>query len=151
MVMAGKQASDAVQRRFAYVRLGVVCVQRELPQHVIEVQPLAQMLALEQLRIRAVQPSGDLCECGLVEPSFAGCGWVLSRLRAPAQDGIELGIRWLSQRLREVNKTGDASLVDDHVGSMEITMDEDGFVGGEYGRMGQPDAFAATLREVLTA
>jgi pimeloyl-ACP methyl ester carboxylesterase len=27
----------------------------------------------------------------------------------------------------------------------------DGFIGGEYGRMGQPDDFAATLREVLTA
>ena len=25
----------------------------------------------------------------------------------------------------------------------------DGFIGGEYGRMGEPDAFAATLREVL--
>ncbi len=60
MVMAAKQASDAVQRRFAYVRLRVVCVQRELPQHVIEEQPLAQMIALEQLRIRAVQPSGGL-------------------------------------------------------------------------------------------
>ena len=118
MVMAGKQASDAVLRRFAYVRQGVVCVERELPLHVIEEQPLAQMLALEQLRVRAVQPSGDLCECGLVEPSFVGCGRVLSRLRAPAQDGIELDIRWLSQRLREVDQTGDASLVDDHVGSM---------------------------------
>jgi pimeloyl-ACP methyl ester carboxylesterase len=27
----------------------------------------------------------------------------------------------------------------------------DGFVGGEYGGMGEPDAFAATLRKVLTA
>ena len=27
----------------------------------------------------------------------------------------------------------------------------DGFLGGEYGGMGEPDAFAATLREVLTA
>jgi hypothetical protein len=27
----------------------------------------------------------------------------------------------------------------------------DGFVGGEYGGMGEPDAFAATLREVLTS
>ena len=27
----------------------------------------------------------------------------------------------------------------------------DGFAGGEYGRTGQPDAFAATLREVLSA
>src|ERR1041384_610757 len=89
------------------------------------------MLALEQLRIRAVQPSGDLCECGLVEPSLAGRGWVLLRPRAPAQDGIELDIRWLSQRLREVDKTGDASLVDDHVGSMQVTMDENGLVGGE--------------------
>jgi hypothetical protein len=26
----------------------------------------------------------------------------------------------------------------------------DGFIGGEYGGMGKPDAFAATLREVLT-
>jgi hypothetical protein len=25
----------------------------------------------------------------------------------------------------------------------------DGFLGGEYGGMGKPDAFAATLREVL--
>ena len=103
------------RRRFAYVRLGVVCVQRELPQHVIEEQPLAQMIALEQFRIRAVQPSGDLCECGLVEPLFVGCRRVLSRLRAPAQNGIELDIRWLSQRLREVDKTRDASLVDHHV------------------------------------
>ena len=27
----------------------------------------------------------------------------------------------------------------------------DGFLGGEYGSTGEPDAFAATLREVLTA
>jgi hypothetical protein len=26
----------------------------------------------------------------------------------------------------------------------------DGFLGGEYGGMGEPDAFAATLRQVLT-
>jgi hypothetical protein len=26
-----------------------------------------------------------------------------------------------------------------------------GFLGGEYGQTGEPDAFAATLREVLTA
>jgi hypothetical protein len=26
----------------------------------------------------------------------------------------------------------------------------DGFLGGEYGQMGEPDAFAATLRQVLT-
>ena len=59
MVMARKHASNAVPRRFAYVRHGVVCVERELPLHVIEEQPLAQMLALEQLRIRAPQPSRD--------------------------------------------------------------------------------------------
>lgn len=38
MVMAGEQASDAVLRRFAYVRLGVVCVERKLHVHVVEVQ-----------------------------------------------------------------------------------------------------------------
>ena len=29
--------------------------------------------------------------------------------------------------------------------------DHGGFLGGEYGQKGDPDAFAATLREVLTA
>jgi hypothetical protein len=29
--------------------------------------------------------------------------------------------------------------------------DHGGFLGGEYGQTGDPDAFAATLREVLTA
>ncbi|TCO45222.1 hypothetical protein EV646_109397 [Kribbella antiqua] len=118
MVMAGKQTSDAALRRFAFVRMGVVCVERELPVHVVEVQPFAQMLALEQLRIRAVQPSGNLGECGLVEPLFVGCWWELSRLRAPAQNGVELDIGWLSQRLREVDQTSDASLVDDQIGPM---------------------------------
>ena len=47
MVMAGKQASDAVPRRFANVREVVVCVYRELSLHVIEKQPLAQVLVLE--------------------------------------------------------------------------------------------------------
>ena len=89
MVVSGKQVSDTILRRFAYGNLGVVCIQRELDVHVIDVQPLAQMLALEQFRVRAVQPSGDLGECRLVEPSFAGYRWVLARPRAPAQDGIE--------------------------------------------------------------
>jgi hypothetical protein len=29
--------------------------------------------------------------------------------------------------------------------------DHGGFLGGEYGQTGEPDAFAAKLREVLTA
>ena len=96
------------------------------------------MLALEQVRIRAVQPSGDLCECRLVEPLFAGCRWVLSCLRAPAQDGIELDIRWLGLRLGEIDKTGNSSFVNHHVGSMYITMDKNGFVGSEQ-RQPLPD------------
>jgi hypothetical protein len=131
MVMAGKQTSDAVMRRFACVRLGMVCVEGELAVHVVEVQPLTQMLPLEQLWIRPVQPTGNFRECGLVEPLCLGRGRKLSRLRAPAQDGIELDIRWLSQRFREVDNPGDASLVDDHVGSMEVTMDDGVFVDGE--------------------
>ena len=109
----------------------MVCVEREFPLHVIEKQPLAQVLVLEKLRIRASQPSRDVSECGRVETWFAGYRWILTRLRAPAQDGVELDIRWLGQRLREVDRTGDASLVDDHVGSVYVTMDEDGFVGDE--------------------
>lgn len=34
---------------------------------------------------------------------------------------------------------------------VEFPGDHGGFLGGEYGQMGEPDAFAARLREVLTA
>jgi hypothetical protein len=77
------------------------------------------MLALEQLRIRAAQPPGDLGERGLVEPLFLGCGWVLSRPRAPAQDDVELDIRRLSRRLREVDETGTVIAGDIYIGDDE--------------------------------
>jgi hypothetical protein len=39
------------------------------------------------------------------------------------------------------------------LGTTPVTFpgDHGGFLGGEYGQTGEPDAFAATLREVLTA
>jgi pimeloyl-ACP methyl ester carboxylesterase len=42
--------------------------------------------------------------------------------------------------------------VAERLGTAPVTFPggHDGFAGGEYGRTGQPDAFAATLREVLT-
>ena len=57
-------------------------------------------------------------------------GFVGGEQRQPLLDPIG-DVRGLSQRLREVDKTGDASLVDHHVGSMQVTVDEDGFGGGE--------------------
>ena len=46
-----------------------------------------------------------------------------------------------------------ATAVAGRLGTAPVTFPggHDGFVGGEYGRTGQPDAFAAILREVLTA
>jgi pimeloyl-ACP methyl ester carboxylesterase len=43
--------------------------------------------------------------------------------------------------------------VAERLGTAPVTFPggHDGFAGGEYGRVGQPDEFAATLREVLTA
>ncbi|HEX3515669.1 MAG TPA: alpha/beta fold hydrolase [Trebonia sp.] len=43
--------------------------------------------------------------------------------------------------------------VAERLGTAPVTFPggHDGFAGGEYGRTGQPDAFAATLREVLSA
>jgi hypothetical protein len=43
--------------------------------------------------------------------------------------------------------------VAERLGTTPVTFPggHDGFLGGEYGQIGQPDAFAATLREVLTA
>lgn len=131
MIMAGKQAHDAVLRRFANVGQRMVRVDCELTLHVIEEQPFAQMIAFEQLRIRAVQPPRDLSECGLVESLSTLDRRVLTCPRAPAQDCVELDICWLGQRLREVDKTGDASSVDDDVGSVQVSMDENGCVSGE--------------------
>ena len=48
--------------------------------------------------------------------------------------------------------TGRASVaVAGRLGTMAVTFPggHDGFLGGEYGGMGKPDAFAATLRTVL--
>ena len=44
-----------------------------------------------------------------------------------------------------------AIAVADRLGTMPVVFpgDHAGFLGGEYGQMGQPDAFAAKLREVL--
>jgi pimeloyl-ACP methyl ester carboxylesterase len=45
-----------------------------------------------------------------------------------------------------------AVAVAERLGTAPVTFPggHDGFLGGEYGQMGQPDAFAATLRKVLT-
>lgn len=45
-----------------------------------------------------------------------------------------------------------AEAVAERLGTAPVTFPSGhgGFLGGEYGQMGQPDAFAATLREVLT-
>jgi hypothetical protein len=46
-----------------------------------------------------------------------------------------------------------AIAVAERIGTAPVTFPggHDGFAGGEYGRVGEPDAFAATLREVLNA
>jgi transcriptional/translational regulatory protein YebC/TACO1 len=49
------------------------------------------MRTLEQVRICPVQPSGNLCESGLVEPMFVRCGWVFSRPRALAPSRTSAG------------------------------------------------------------
>ena len=43
--------------------------------------------------------------------------------------------------------------VAERLGTAPVTFPggHDGFLGGEYGSMGEPDAFAATLRTVLTS
>jgi hypothetical protein len=46
-----------------------------------------------------------------------------------------------------------AEAVAERLGTTPVTFPSGhgGFLGGEYGQTGEPDAFAATLREVLTA
>jgi hypothetical protein len=46
-----------------------------------------------------------------------------------------------------------ATAVAERLGTTPVTFPggHDGFLGGEYGRTGEPDAFAATLRQILSA
>jgi hypothetical protein len=45
-----------------------------------------------------------------------------------------------------------ATAVAERLGTTPVTFPggHDGFLGGEYGQTGEPDAFAATLRQVLS-
>ena len=71
----------------------------------------------------------------------------IEALRA-APTRIVLGVGTTSSQMI----TGRAAVaMAERIGTAPVTFPggHDGFLGGEYGGMGEPDAFAATLREVL--
>lgn len=85
---------------------------------------------------------------GLNMPSTPAHRHDFDALRA-APTRIVLGVGAQSGRMI----AGRAAVaVAERLGTAPVTFPggHDGFLGGEYGGMGEPDAFAATLREVLT-
>jgi pimeloyl-ACP methyl ester carboxylesterase len=86
---------------------------------------------------------------GLNMPSTPAYQHDFGALRA-APSRIVIGVGAESAKMI-AGRAGTA--VAERLGTAPVTFPggHDGFIGGEYGRMGQPDAFAATLREVLTA
>lgn len=60
---------------------------------------------------------------------------------------------WLGAQSSKAIAGRGAIAVAERLGTEPVTFPggHDGFLGGEYGGMGEPDAFAATLREALTA
>ncbi|MCW2895759.1 MAG: alpha/beta hydrolase [Actinomycetia bacterium] len=86
---------------------------------------------------------------GLNMPSTPAYQHDFGALRA-APSRIVIGVGAESAKMI-AGRAGTA--VAERLGTVPVTFPggHDGFIGGEYGRMGQPDAFAATLREVLTA
>ena len=77
-------------------------------------------------------------------------GPLASRISSPRPWGSSTGVGAKSgQQL--AGRAGAA--VAGRLGIAPVTFpgDHGGFLGGEYGQTGEPDAFAATLREVLTA
>jgi pimeloyl-ACP methyl ester carboxylesterase len=86
---------------------------------------------------------------GLNMPSTPGYQHDFGALRA-ASTRIVIGVGAESAAMI-AGRAGTA--VAGRLGTAPVTFPggHDGFVGGEYGRAGQPGAFAATLREVLTA
>jgi hypothetical protein len=86
---------------------------------------------------------------GLNMPSTPGYHHDFGALRA-APSRIVIGVGAQSAKMI----AGHAGIaVAERLGTAPVTFPggHDGFAGGEYGRTGQPDDFAATLREVLTA
>ena len=62
-----------------------------------------------------------------------------------------LGRQWLGESGTELSLTG--AQLRERLGTEAVRFPSDhgGFLGGEYGQRGDPDAFAAKLREVLSA
>ena len=85
---------------------------------------------------------------GLNMPSCLGYRHGVGALRA-ASTRIVIGVGAQSATMM-VGRAGTA--VAERLGTEPVTFPggHDGFVGGEYGGMGEPDAFATTLRTVLT-
>jgi len=84
---------------------------------------------------------------GLNMPSTPGYQHDFDALRA-APTRIVVGVGAQSAK----NLAGRAGIaVAERLGTAPVTFPggHDGFIGGEYGGMGEPDAFAATLRKVL--
>jgi hypothetical protein len=86
---------------------------------------------------------------GLNMPSTPAYQHDFGALRA-APSRIVIGVGAESAKMI-AGRAGTA--VAERLGTAPVTFPggHDGFIGGEYGRMGQPDDFAATLRAVLTA
>jgi len=78
---ARQRVGEAAPRPLPLVGLRVMGAQGELPEHVVEEQPVVQVLAGEQLRVGAAEPAGDLRQVGGVEPSRGRCGRELQRSR----------------------------------------------------------------------
>jgi pimeloyl-ACP methyl ester carboxylesterase len=86
---------------------------------------------------------------GLNMPSTPAYQHDFGALRA-ARSRVVIGVGTESAKMI-AGRAGTA--VAERLGTEPVTFPggHDGFAGGEYGRTGQPDAFAATLREVLSA
>jgi pimeloyl-ACP methyl ester carboxylesterase len=85
---------------------------------------------------------------GLNMPSTPGYQHDLDALHA-ASTRIVVGVGTQSSQMMASRA---AVAVAERLGTAPVTFPggHDGFLGGEYGGMGEPDAFAATLRKVLT-
>ena len=82
----------------------------------------------------------NLLSCTHYEPDFDALRAASTRIVVAA--GAESEASW---------PTAPALAVAERLGTTPVTFPSDhgGFLGGEYGQTGEPDAFAATLREVL--
>lgn len=117
---------DPNLRHRPHRRIRMVAEDRQLHPQVLEREQRRQRRPREQLRVRLLQPPPHRSQRRSIEPPRRRRRRELLRQGTPAQDRVELHVRWLRDGLGEVDQPRDLPVVDQEVGPVQVPVDEHG-------------------------